>query len=265
MNTLLEKMFEYSKTQPKKLVIVDKKKATDYLTFAKCVYGFCLYLQSAGFTKGDCIIVRSSHSMEYLAAQMGMQLAGVNFVPVEKIAPDERVQEIIDDTCAKWFMSDKESKVTVPFVSLSIVSEKMLEGDIPYGDIIFPDPEDTAEILYSTGTTGKSKGIVMSHRANLSLAGNICTGLEMKKDNVELIPGPLNHSNALRRYYGNIQNGSTVVLLDGVIFVNQLYQMLDQYRVTAIALVPAMLAIIFKLSGDKLAEGPVGLCTNWVL
>ena len=49
-------------------------------------------------------------------------------------------------------------------------------------------------------------------------------------------------------------NGSTVIVMNGVLDIKRFYQYLDTYQVTAVDLVPASLAVIFKLSGDKLQE-----------
>ena len=67
-------------------------------------------------------------------------------------------------------------------------------------DLVFPAEDDIAEILFTTGTTGDSKGIVLSHRSIVAVAQNVAYGVEMKSNNVELIPVPVSHSYGLRSY-----------------------------------------------------------------
>jgi long-chain acyl-CoA synthetase len=76
----------------------------------------------------------------------------------------------------------------------------------------------------------------------------------MKADNVEIVPGPYNHSNPLRRVYANLYNGSTAVLIDGVIFAARFFEAIEKHRVTAITLVPSFVTILFQLTGDKLGD-----------
>ena len=118
----------------------------------------------------------------------------------------------------------------------------------------FPEGEDVAEILFSTGTTGKSKGIVLTHTNDTALAENVICGVSMKPDNVELVPMPLSHSHGLRRTYANLVNGSSVVFADGVTLLKKVFNLMDTYRVTAMDLSPSMLSIIFKLSKDRLGD-----------
>ncbi len=76
----------------------------------------------------------------------------------------------------------------------------------------------------------------------------------MKPDNVELIPMPTSHSPGLRRTYGNMVNGSSVVFVDGIMLLKKVFKMMDDYGVTSMDLSPSMLGIIFKLSGDRLGD-----------
>ena len=58
-----------------------------------------------------------------------------------------------------------------------------------------------------------------------------------EKDSVELIPVPLELSpHGLRRYYSNILNGGSVVIIDGVIFTKKFFGAIEKYHVTAIDL-----------------------------
>ncbi len=76
-----------------------------------------------------------------------------------------------------------------------------------------------AEILFTTGTTGKSKGIEVTFKTDIAIAQNVIDSVEMGKDEVELLSTPINHSLAIRRFYGAMYNGSTAILTDGFVFV----------------------------------------------
>lgn len=120
--------------------------------------------------------------------------------------------------------------------------------------IDFPASAQIAEILFSTGTTGKSKGIVLTHGNDIALAENVMYGVQMKKGNVELIPMPLSHSHGLRRTYANLVMGNSAVFTDGVTLLKKVFNLMEQYHVTSMDLSPSMLSIIFKLSKDRLGD-----------
>lgn len=118
----------------------------------------------------------------------------------------------------------------------------------------FPKEDDLSEILFTTGTTGKSKGIEVTCGCNIAIAQNVMDSVQIGKDEVELITTPINHSLAIRRTYGAIYNGSSLVLTDGIKFVEDFFKILDTYKITAITFVPAILEQVLKFAKDRFAS-----------
>ena len=110
------------------------------------------------------------------------------------------------------------------------------------------------QYIFTTGTTGKEKGIVLSYKNVSVTAESVMCGLKMKKDNIELVTSPLNHAHGLRRYYGNMYNGSTVIIQRSIMDIRSFFANIEEYKVTAIAIVPAALTTVLRLSGNKLSE-----------
>lgn len=251
--SIVEALAGYAKTQPDKLALADGKAEFSYLEAWKQVCGYAEYLKEIGVEAGDKVVVRNSQNAAMVISQLAIQLLGAVFVPIEKNAADSRILEIIKAVQAKCYIAAKTGDIPCHYENIKeVLSYKSEEKEEKVS--AFPQPEDTAEILFTTGTTGKSKGIELTHASVIAVAENVIDSVEMKKDSVELIPVPLSHSHGLRRYYSNILNGGTVILLDGVIFTKKLFNCIEKYHVTAIDLVPAALAALFKLSEDKLGD-----------
>ena len=264
VRSIVEALAEYAKVQPDKLFLADGKVELTYLDAWKCVYGYAVHLRELGIRRGDHVVVRNSQNAQLVISQLAIQLVGAVFVPIEKNAADDRIAEIIGAVEAKLYLAAKQGEFSCKWETIKdVLSYKMddaaemriSESDDENGDSFrFPEPEETAEVLFTTGTTGKSKGIELTYESVIAVSENVIGSVEMKKDSVELIPVPLSHSHGLRRYYSNILNGGSVVIIDGVIFTKKFFGAIEKYHVTAIDLVPAALAALFKLSGDKLGE-----------
>lgn len=252
--SIVECIARHSYEQPDKLCLADTSKALTYKEVWKNIYGLSRYLTDSGIKKGDCIVIECTQNADFMICEFAIQLAGAVFVPLEKNAAVSRVSEIAGDVEAKLLIAKKPLIDTVPFMDIASVSDYIHAEEIDLAAVTFPAAEDTAEILFSTGTTGKSKGIELSHGNDFALAENVKYGTQMKPDNVELIPMPLSHSHGLRRTYGNMLNGSSAVFSNGVTFVKQVFNLMDQYHVTSMDLSPSNLSIIFKLSQDKLGD-----------
>lgn len=252
-SSIVENIARHTQDNPDKLCLTDGKKTLSYHDAWERICGCADKLQTAGVKKGSCVVMECNQSVDYLINYFAIQLIGAINVPLEKNAAFSRVQEISGDTDAVLHISNKElDGLNIKHIGIADYTDDPVRMEVDA--ITFPESSDVAEILFSTGTTGKSKGIVLTHRNDVAIAENVICGTKMKENNVEIIPMPMSHSHGLRRMYGNMVNGSSVVLLDGVMFLKKMFNLMDEFKVTSMDLSPSMLSIIFKLSQDKLGE-----------
>lgn len=253
-NSILECVYEHAKSTPDKLCVVDETHEITYKVYWEMILRIHQVLLQYGISNRECVVVEADQTVTYLALEMAIQLRGAIFVPLEKNCATKRIHDITIATNAVMAVTKHTGKYECVNVTYDQLNAKIQLTKKYTEPECFPQPLDTSEILFSTGTTGKPKGIELTHKNNIALAENVKFGVKMKPDNIELIPVPLNHSHGLRRYYGNMYNGSTVIILPGVLNINQFFIFLDKYHVNAIDLVPASLGIILRLSKEKLAE-----------
>lgn len=254
LESIVKCISEYAVTTPDRLCLADGKVELTYLEMWQHIAGLAVELKNRGVKKGDCIVIECNQSVAYMVCEFAIQLCGAVFVPIEKNAALARILEISGETKAVLHIAAKEVEELKDVPHMAIADVLEYKADIKPEAVEFPKKDDVAEILFSTGTTGKSKGIVLTHKNDVAIAENVKYGTEMKADNVELIPMPLSHSHGLRRLYGNMLNGSSVVLLDGVMFLKKMFTLMDTYHVTSIDLSPTMLSIIFKLGKDSIGD-----------
>ena len=112
----------------------------------------------------------------------------------------------------------------------------------------------TAEIMFSTGTTGKTKGAVLTNGANVANAQNIIDGVQMEPDAVEMIPLPINHAHGLRTIYAHLLNGSCALIANGITFPRVLLDMMQKYGANAIDLSPSAANMLISTSEGRLKE-----------
>lgn len=247
--SVVEAIFHHSKATPHKLCLADDTKALSYSEYACLILKYASCLKSLKIGGGDRVVAESCQTVDYLALQQALQLIGGVFVPVEHNCAESKIQGFAQRCDAKLIITEKP----LGDYTYSQLSE-MAEGASPLEDYTFPSKETVCELLFSTGTTGKEKGITLIHQNNVALAENVIHGVKMQEDNVEMIPSPMNHSHGLRRYYANMVNGSSVVLLGSVMNIRRFFGAMDEFKVNSIDLVPAALTVILKLSKDLLGK-----------
>ncbi|MGN1167470.1 MAG: class I adenylate-forming enzyme family protein [Lachnospiraceae bacterium] len=253
VRSIVEAVALHAQEMPEKFCLADGSNELTYREYWECIFGYAKHLQELGIKKGDCVVVRNSQNIKVLTAGLAIQLLGAVFVPLEKDVADNRILEIAEIVNAKCYIAARTLEIFCPFEKMtSVLSYRDENAD--YGTFPFPELEDTAEILFTTGTTGVSKGIELIHGNVVAVAENVIDGVEMDKDNVEMIPVPLSHSHGLRRYYANMLNGSSVVILGSIVFAQAVFGSIKKYGVTAIDLVPAALSGLLKLTGEELGD-----------
>lgn len=247
-------IFHYAEETPDKLCLADDNSSVTYSEYANKILSFASYFKNEGLEKGDKVVMEACQTVDYLALTHAVQLAGGIFVPVEHNCARDKIVKFADRVQAKMIIADKVDGLSgYPVLAYSELSQKEIICE-NVDSFAFPTKSDESEILFSTGTTGREKGIVVTHGNDIAIAENVIFGVEMEKDNVEMIPSPLNHSHGLRRYYANMCNGSTVILLGSIMNVPKFFANMDHYQVNSVDLVPTALSVLLKLSKGKLSD-----------
>ena len=161
---------------------------------------------------------RSTQSIDFLVEYMAIHKAGAAAAPLEHDIPEERFNEIARQLA------------------------------------VIPVPKGTADVLYTTGTTGRSKGVIMSHLTILSDAENLIDGQGFTSDIVFIINGPLNHIGSLSKIWPVIMQGGTLYITSGMKNLEEFFMPFDYAKGTKFAtfLVPASIRILLQLSSERL-------------
>lgn len=254
LNSIVEAIFYHARYQPDKLCLADDYVSVTYGEYAGIIARFVGLFAKLGISENDRVVVEACQTIDYLAMQAALQLVGAIFVPVEHNCAPEKIQAFAKRADAEMIIACRDRAYDTPLFYTHDQMIDLSKKEPPFYTGTFPDCTEISEILFSTGTTGKEKGIIITHANNIALAQNVISGVEMEKDNVEMIPSPMNHSHGLRRYYANMYNGSSVVLLGSVLNMKQFMANIEMYHVNSIDLVPSALSVVLQLSKNKLAD-----------
>lgn len=117
---------------------------------------------------------------------------------------------------------------------------------------LFPLAGEPADILFTTGTTGLPKGVVLTHANEWAAATQINTFIGNDAASVELLALPVSHSFGLGRLRCILQLGATLDLLGSFASMKKFYRELDTRGITGFGMVPASWQYIRKMSGKKI-------------
>lgn len=196
-------------------------------------------------------MVECTQNTAYCIIKLALELSGAVFVPYDRKISAERLNEMAEETEAVCIAGISSVRSDLTFFPMNGISPEAEPVKFEYR---FPQKDERAELLYSTGTTGKAKGIDLTHGNNIALANNVASGVQMEKGNAELVPVSLSHSHGLRTLYANFFNGNAVVIASGVTFLKPFFGLIDRYHVTSMDLVPSAWRILCEHGGEQLTK-----------
>lgn len=183
-------------------------------------------LQAHGVGAGDRVALICFNTPGFVDALLGAWRLGATVVPVNHKLQAPEVQFILDHCQAKAVVFDAALAPVVARVSSSAV-RLSTAGDVegvedfdhqlvksPPLDGITPADESVAEILYTSGTTGKPKGCLHSHRSVTLAAMNAALVASISRSDRLLMAMPIWHSSPLNNWFGGtLYVGGSIVLL----------------------------------------------------
>ena len=154
------------------------------------------------------------------------------------------------DSCTQFFLMTTDQSATSPFKGTKSLSE-LLQNQPGTFETVITNPDDTAVILYTSGTTGKPKGAELSH-SNMLMNARLSDNMYPRVDHdVHLITLPLFHSfGQTVQMNAGIYNRATLVLLPRFT-PDAALRLMDQKNITIFAGVPTMYWAILNYPGAQ--------------
>ena len=220
-----------------------------YLELDAMTAGVARALARRGFKRGDRVAILSANRAEFIAAYFGIMRAGLVAVPVNYRFPKKTIDLIIADAGAKLVFCDKVSRDNCPDnLPVVVFGEDGRDGFGRFVEpggfrTITPKKNEPAMFLYTSGSTGIPKGVVLSHQSHIwVVATRLTPDLERHR---YLIAAPLYHMNALALAKLACAAYATIVLLPQ--FAARAYiEAIGRYRVTRLTAVPPMIAMMLR-------------------
>ncbi|MEK7215625.1 MAG: AMP-binding protein, partial [Chloroflexota bacterium] len=145
------------------------------------------YLRSRGIDQGDRVLFWAPNTPEWPLAFLGCLRLGAVAVPLDVRSTPEFVNNIAAQTqpklaCVSRFTPGRESLTGVPILDLNDL-RTAVAGASPTPAPVKLTHDDLAEVMFTSGTTGNPKGVMLSH-------GNILANVDQSKD---MLPGDFHH------------------------------------------------------------------------
>ncbi|MDO5539803.1 MAG: class I adenylate-forming enzyme family protein [Eubacteriales bacterium] len=256
--TIVKAVMAHAIETPDKLAVGFKKNRITYSQLCRRMKSMAYLLrESCDVQKGDLVMLSGVSRPDYIVGYLAIQYLGAVSVPIEKAAKIENILDVYEYTQPKTVLADgKILSEEIRVHSLKELYTAAVEKEEMHQEISAVDRNDdeVAEILFTTGTTGKPKGTMLSVGNIYAITHNNRDGVGIQSADCELIPLPLNHSLGLRVLRTLLYVGATVVLQNGFAFIKEIEKNINDFECSGMVIVPASMEMIYRKMQDRFSE-----------
>src|SRR6202030_2405722 len=228
---------------------------------------FARALRSRGLRVGDHIAILMENCPGFIEVAWGAQRSGLYYTAINRHLRAAEVQYVLDDCGASALVSSDALAAVVASLDMSRIPVRISAGgDLPgferYDEVLaaesaapLDDECEGREMLYSSGTTGRPKGVrkplpgtPLGDPASppVQIARGLFGGIA-EPDVVYLSPAPLYHSAPLVFTMSSHRFGGTVVVMEKF-EASECLELIERHRVTHAQFVPTMFVRMLRLS-----------------
>ncbi len=208
------------------------------------------YLRGKGLQHGDCVILWAPNMPEWVGLYFGCLRAGITLVPLDVRSTPDFVDKVKEKTSASYlFVSqisqDQGSKFGIPMQYLEDLPQE-LDGVSSDSSLPAPAEEDIAEVMFTSGTTGEPKGVILTHRNIVSNVLASAQVISIASDSRVLSLLPLSHMLEQSAELMTLLKFGATVVYPASRQPTVIFRTLKEQRITTIVLAPQILQLFWN-------------------
>jgi acyl-CoA synthetase (AMP-forming)/AMP-acid ligase II len=208
---------------------------------------------AAGVRKGDRVAIWAPNSADWIVAAFGLLTAGGVLVTINTRFKAAEAADIITRTSARLVLVERgflgleyEAPAGVRVVD---IRSGFLDAGTPHEVAV--DGDDVADIMFTSGTSGRPKGVLMNHRQTLRLYAEWCDLADLREGDRYLAVNPFFHIFGYKAgVIASMIRGATILPVK-VFDVDRVLELVERERVTMLPGPPTLYHSLLAARGDR--------------
>jgi acyl-CoA synthetase (AMP-forming)/AMP-acid ligase II len=263
---------ESARGTPDAVALIDGRGRYTYAEIESLSNRFANLFLDSGVSRGDRVVIALENSAEFLGAYFGAMKAGAVAVPLPAGPRSDRLARAVADCSPKVCVLDSASDIhgldEVPSVFVARDPARVTSGgsyeprDLAAELRTVTDRSpavrsidlDLAAIVYTSGSTGEPRGVMLTHRNIVSNTRSIIRYLQLTARDRVMCVLPFYYVYGLSLLHTHVAVGGSVVVENRFAFPNIVLNAMQQHEVTGFAGVPSSFALLLHRSAlDEIA------------
>ena len=283
-NTLLEALVHQAKTKPQSLGLADKARGLTFEQWALRVVATAHELkpeleamgvklgantkdaqpQPLQLPLGAAVLLPAIPSVDYLCLYYALCLCHIIVVPCDKNSTEDTLRYYAEQSGAQVILNYPDAHLSAAGLAQIDCTELLANADRQLStweisgqatsviaQMTIPHPEEFESIYFTSGTTGKSKAVLLTHANTLQGGLNSVSTCTKFSSDIEILTTPIFHAQAASSFRANLILGAASVLFPSFYRPDELAALIARYHCNAINLVPATLKLLLESLGEQ--------------
>src|SRR3989338_6148190 len=261
---IVEVLEKKAKELVDKPAIIFKEQPVSFLQLKDTCFKLADSLKNLGIKKDDKVAIYLPNWPEYIYSYLAIWLLGATAVPLDFMLTEDELVSCLSHSQIKALITKHKAnislaglKVNIPSLKDIIICHEKIDGSLNFEELLEKgrnqvldtkvQDKDYSIIFYTSGTTGKPKGVLINYKqleAPAKSMGFFVGGI--KKDDTALCALPFSHLGGLIYIQNCIFHAMTFVLMERFIPLEFLKN-IQNYKITCFWVVPSMYYALLQL------------------
>lgn len=248
LNTVLDYLFCATVEHRDKPAIVYEEKRLTYGNLQTQVFQTAGWINDHLYAEREPIIVLMTNSDKAIAAFLGIALSGNIYVPLDSGTPKERLKNMINIlNPAGVIVCEKDCEISSLVQCPVVLWEEILENKFDEDRILLKKNSiidtDPLYILFTSGSTGLPKGVIVNHRAVIDFTEEASEAMEFSSNEIFLNQAPFYFDASVPDIFCTIRNAATLHIVNKrrFAFPIELMDYISKNQINALFWVPSAL------------------------
>ena len=260
---------------PDKEAIVFKDQSMTYSELERETNKLAYSLSGIGIERGERVGIHMSRSINSIVGAFGVLKAGATYVPIDPMCPPSRLNYIINKGAIKFLLTSREKLTNIEhaFPESSPIENILVMNGLDPGSRLPGSPKlidwqeiresagddaprtntvdsDLAYVLFTSGSTGNPKGVMISHLNSLTFVNTAHDFFQIKMDDRFSNICPLHFDMSVFDLFVAFKAGASVVIVPESIsiFPFRLAEFIDKNKISVWNSVPSVLSLLANLA-----------------
>lgn len=284
--TLLQSLVHQAQSKPHALGLADKERGLTFAQWALRVAAISNILKAELAAKevklgantqaaqpdslqlehNTAVLLPAIPSVDYLSLYYALCLCHVIVVPCDKNSTDDTLRYYAEQTGAKVILNYHDAQLSAQGIQVLDCTDLLSSADtqlaqweqVGHVEAVLekisselPSPEEFESIYFTSGTTSKSKAVLLTHANTLQGGFNSVSTCAKFSTDIEILTTPIFHAQAASSFRSNLILGAASVLFPSFYRPEELEALIARYHCNAINLVPATLKLLLESLGEQ--------------